>query len=373
MQSTTSTPSAAHTRSAASSAKLPSNTASRRNTRRSSRSSSAWLQSIDARRVRCRGSPDGLPVRNRVNLPSRPSAIWRGVSAGTRPAASSIASGIPSSPRQIWTTAAALRSSSRKDGSARPARSTNSRTESARIIRAVSPASSGSGTDSDGTRHRVSSGRPSGSRLVASIRSCRQPASRISAMPAHASIRCSQLSRMINGSRPPRWATSASDGARADRSRSPSAAATAAATDWAALTPARSTHHTPAGVRSANAAPTASARRVFPHPPAPTRVTSRERASSRRTVPTSRPRPTNRVRTAGRLPGVPAAPGSAGDPMDRAASTAAVRPRCGAATGTSTPTGGPPVKAAPDGKVGKHQVRDRYRAPAARSARRSGV
>ena len=89
------------------------------------------------------------------------------------------------------------------------------------------------------------------------------------------STRCSQLSSTSSvwlAARNSR--TTASEGA-AGRSKTPSVAATAVITCAGSEVGASSTSHTPSAKRSATSAPTCSASRVLPQPPAPTSVTSR--------------------------------------------------------------------------------------------------
>ena len=83
-----------------------------------------------ARRVRCRGAADRSPAVSNPNLSSSRAAIWSTDSARTRAAASSIASGIPSSARQIAVMAATLSGPTAKPGLEAAARSANSRTAS---------------------------------------------------------------------------------------------------------------------------------------------------------------------------------------------------------------------------------------------------
>lgn len=105
-----------------------------------------------------------------------------------RAAASSIASGIPSSLRQIWTMAATDGLSAVKVGSTASARLMKSRTAS--LSRALSLL----GSDSDGTCHMASPVTPSPSRLVASTVGFGHDRSRAVTRRATAPIRCSQLS-----------------------------------------------------------------------------------------------------------------------------------------------------------------------------------
>ena len=92
--------------------------------------SRSWLQLSVALSVCWRSSADRLPaVSTARQSPSR-SAICAGESAPTRAAASSSASGIPSSRRQISATDPALSSLNAKPAATSLARSQNSRTDS---------------------------------------------------------------------------------------------------------------------------------------------------------------------------------------------------------------------------------------------------
>ena len=83
-----------------------------------------------ARKVRCRGAADRSPVVSSPNLSSSRAMICSTDSARTRAAASSIASGMPSSARQMEVTAAALSGPTVNPGREAAARSANSRTAS---------------------------------------------------------------------------------------------------------------------------------------------------------------------------------------------------------------------------------------------------
>ena len=83
-----------------------------------------------ARRVRWRGAADRSPAVSSPNLSSSRAMICSTDSARTRAAASSIASGMPSSARQIEVTAATLSGPTVNPGREAAARSANSRTAS---------------------------------------------------------------------------------------------------------------------------------------------------------------------------------------------------------------------------------------------------
>ena len=137
-----------------------------------------------ASRVRCRGGIRRCSLRRSRNRSSRWSRICAGLSERTRAAASSIASGIPSSRRAI---SAIVR------GHGRPARSTGRRRRPVprTAVRAVEVGPSAS---SGGTGSHCSPSTPSGSRLVASTRSAGAASSSRSTRARVGSSRCSQLS-----------------------------------------------------------------------------------------------------------------------------------------------------------------------------------
>ena len=193
--------------------------------------SRSWLQSIVARSVCWRVSAVRRPAPSTSRLSPRRAAIWSSDSAAARAAASSMASGMPSRRRQISATAPAASSAGSKPGRAAAARSQNSRSASA----------------SEGTRQATSSAQRSGSRLVARTRTPGPARRTSSARRAHASIRCSQLSRTINASRVARCATSASRAERDAGIGTPTASAAACATSAGSLRLARSTNQAPSG------------------------------------------------------------------------------------------------------------------------------
>ena len=145
------------------------NTASRLSTARSSSPSRSWLQSMVCRSVWCRGTVMRLEPVSRRNRSSSLAEICSTGRARTRAAASSIASGTPSSRRQIWAIAEAFRSVIRNSGTAAIARSTKRRMASY-CGSSSGPTASGSGTESDGTGRTVSPEMASPSRLVATTR-----------------------------------------------------------------------------------------------------------------------------------------------------------------------------------------------------------
>ncbi len=190
--SSTSTGPPAQTPSAASTVAPPAKTARRRSSARSASVSSSQLQSTTARSVWCwRGAVRAPPVSSRNRSSSR-AASCSALIVRSRAAASSMASGIPSSARQIRVTAGTVSSVTVKPERAAAARSFSSRT--AAYAMACSASASRGGRASGRTGHRASPVRPSGSRLVARMRSPGHSPSSRSASAAAAPIRCSQLS-----------------------------------------------------------------------------------------------------------------------------------------------------------------------------------
>ena len=129
----------------------PANTAKRAKHAFSSSLRRAWLQSIVARSVCWRAGASRGAVPRAPRASSRRSAISAGDSRPQRAAASSIASGRPSTRRQISATAAAVPSLSSKPGSWARARSTNSVTASSPANVSVSSGGPSSGSASGGT------------------------------------------------------------------------------------------------------------------------------------------------------------------------------------------------------------------------------
>jgi hypothetical protein len=122
-------PSAGWTASAASTEKPPANTPSRANNAASAADSRSWLHASAAPSARWWGGAAALaPKFSSPKRFRRRRTIWAGVSTGVRAAASSIASGSPSSAAHSIATARASSSSAGLPCSA--ARSRNSRTES---------------------------------------------------------------------------------------------------------------------------------------------------------------------------------------------------------------------------------------------------
>ncbi len=248
------------------------------------------------------------PVRRRKRSLSR-RAISSADRTLTRAAANSIASGIPSSRRQISTTAGALSGVRENELNTALARSTNSRTASVEPTSANhsvvgspgrSMADADGGNARDGTCNSVSPRTPRASRLVQTIVKVGQETRRFSTRPATAPMRCSQLSRRMRSDLDRRKSITASNSERPGSSRTPSTRAASLTTRSACPIGASSTSHAPS-YRSKIRAATSSISRVFPAPPVPMRLTSRcdPRRSSRSA--SSASRPTKLVRLVGRL------------------------------------------------------------------------
>ncbi len=126
-----SSPGIPHTDSAVSIGPPPANTPSRANRRWSSGSSRSWLQSMAPRSVRWRSGRSRPPDDSRPSRSPSRCAIAAGESSRIRAAASSIASGRPSSRRTTSATWAPFSGVSVKSGRTAIARSTNRRTASA--------------------------------------------------------------------------------------------------------------------------------------------------------------------------------------------------------------------------------------------------
>ena len=217
-------------------------------------SSRSQLHSTTARSVWCRGAAVRSPRDSSRNRSSSRAAISSTVSERSRAAASSIASGSPSSARQIRSHRGDVRVVDREAGphGGRPV----GEQPHGRIGERRRVAASGGGSASGATGHRVSPVMPSGSRLVARIRSAgaggQQPVGRAGRPPRRHARSC--RGRAAAG-RSASAATSRSRGragrtapARSPASRRPSAAITACGTSAPSATGARSTKQTSPGV-----------------------------------------------------------------------------------------------------------------------------
>ena len=222
----------------------------------------------------------------------------------SRAAASSIASGIPSSARQTRAIVASVLASTARSLRTALARSRSSWTAGEDSI-SPGPASP-SGRASGSTAHSASPVMPSGSLLVARMRSRWHSPSTRCANTAADSITCSQLSRISSASRSRIAAMSRSVGSAfgaspSRASRRPSALSVDCATSPSAPMAARSTSQAPSGRSPSSVRAVSVASLVFPEPPGPIRVVSRRVAMSSRTAATSASLPTKAVSSARRL------------------------------------------------------------------------
>ncbi len=212
-----------------------------------------------------------------------------------RAAASSRASGRPSSCRQMSTMVPRLSPSRLKSGRTARARSANRAT--AGVVR--SGRADGGGTGSGATGRTCSPATPSLVRLVARTTRRGQPRSSDSTKGRMPSRRCSQLSRTSSMCRSERKSTTDSTTPVSADRRTPSAVATAALAAEGSVTGASSHQETPSA-NGPDAAAAFIASRVLPTPPTPMRVTSREPASAATASATSWSRPTKLVSSTGR-------------------------------------------------------------------------
>ena len=136
---------------------------------------------------------------------------------------------------------------------------------------------------------------------MARIRTPGQPRRSVCATVAHASTRCSQLSRTSRTSRSRRCSTTSSMYGSACHSRMPNTSATAWMTRAGSLTAASSTSHTPSRYAPISDEAASIASRVLPVPPGPVRVRARAPCRSRSIWRTSRSRPTKLLSWTGRL------------------------------------------------------------------------
>ena len=259
------------------------NTATVSSNDRSASSSRPTLHSTVARRVCWRSGMSTVPVpRASSDLASRPSSA-SGPSSRVRAAASSIASGRPSSRRQISATAAALAGGegeavARRAGPVHEQRHRRRR----RQLRRPAPWRGRAGSGSGGTGYSRSARSRSTVRLVARIATPGQRANSSSRSRA-ASTTCSRLSRMSSHRSSPRCSTRACSGESVPARSAPTARAMPASTCSGSVTAASGTNTVPASKRSRNRSPTANANRVLPIPPGPVSVT--RRTSGRPTQP----------------------------------------------------------------------------------------
>ena len=267
--------------SAASSPNPPRKTPRRSSSSRWSSPSSRVLHSMVACMVRWRSGRSRAPPASSVSAWSSRSTIASGVRTLARAAASSSASGAPSSAAQIASTDAAFSSVTAKSGLTARARSTN---RSAATAAGSGPRST---LCSPPIRSRI--------RLVASTETEVAPSSALSA--GAASTTCSTLSRTSSMRRSPSAITTFSASGGSPVSLIPSACAIAGITWSGSSTGARSTNAMPSGNAASTARAAATASRLFPMPPGPVIVTSRcsSSMSIRVTASSSSSRPSSRV------------------------------------------------------------------------------
>ena len=230
------------------------------------------------------------------------SASWVEESIRILAAASSMASGRPSSRWQMVSTAAAFSSVTRNDGRTSCARCSNSLTASELASADAVGAGPPSGSDSGGTCQLSSPSTPRASRLVASTTRAGQAASRYSARLAAASARCSQLSSTTSTGWSATCLAIASTGSCPGVSGTPSWVATAWPTMAGSSIWASATQQAPAGKDASAVLAAASASRVFPVPPGPVRVISRLRRRACTMSSSSLSRPTSGVSRTGSCP-----------------------------------------------------------------------
>ena len=221
------------------------------------------LHSSAARMLRCCAEASLRPTLSRSKTSSR----WRSMSAGEtirdRAAASSIASGRPSSRRHSSATASTSPVPGPATHPAATARSTNRRT-------AGPAAGSVPVAASVGTTKHASPAMRSGTRLVATTRKPGQDRSRVATSPA-AVVSCSMLSNTSTSWRAARCSTSDSRSVRVGPCSTPSAAPIVAASSAGSWRDANGTNATGASTREA----ISMASRDLPTPPGPINVTIR--------------------------------------------------------------------------------------------------
>ena len=199
------------------------------------------------RRVWWRGWAVRVPLVRSFKEPERRAEIWPTESTPVLAAASSMASGTPSSLRQMSATSRAFSGPIPNPGLRARARSAKSLAASEWASSSASLSRPSSGKESDGTRHTTSPPVRSASRLVARTRSPGHEESNPSARRAAASTTCSQLSRTSKSLFDRRWLASVSASGRPGCSRTPSAAAVAWGASSGSGSRASSTIQAPSG------------------------------------------------------------------------------------------------------------------------------
>ena len=208
-----------------------------------------------------------------------------------------MASGIPSRRVHSSVSTAGLAENS---GSLARARSRNNSSASEPAMPSDCPAT----RDNGGSGTVRSPGMASLSRLVARTVRSVQSASSFSMKAAATSSRCSQLSSTSSDRPRARYSCKAASSDRPGPSVTPSSAATASVTN-PSRTGTRSVNTVPSGYLDAATSATLAARRVFPTPPGPSKVTRRLSSSAASTPPCSADRPMKVVRAAGRPTTIP--------------------------------------------------------------------
>ncbi len=246
-----------------------------------------------ARRVRWRAGASAAPPVSRASRAPKRARIASGERTFRRDAASSTASGSPSSSRQISATAVAFSSVSWKSGRTERALPRKSRTDSISFRFSADRAVPLGGVASGGTGYSCSPTRCNGTRLVTTTRKDGVASSSIPTVGAAAAI-CSKLSSNKTVSRRPNRSLTTVIGSMALDSRTPSAAPMAGNSCFGSRTEASSTMWR--GRRSEGVPIASTANRVLPIPPGPVSVSSLVPSNRRRTSAISRSRPTNALR-----------------------------------------------------------------------------
>ena len=198
-----------------------------------------------------------------------------------------MASGIPSRCLQSWPTVASFSAVTAKPGTTETALSAKRRTAS--------------GLGRGGTVKLTSPLIPSGRRLVTRIRSSGQLRRSVSASTAHASRRCSTLSSTMSACFGARYSARVATSQRADWSRKSRASNMACVTSAGSSSAASSANQTPSRKARWISIATRRPSRVFPTPPMPVSVRSREPENRRLISANSWRRPTKLVIPAGTL------------------------------------------------------------------------
>ena len=230
----------------------------------------------------CRSAAARSLLVSSQRLSSSRAARWSKPSDSMRAAASSIASGIPSSLATICATSGRVRSSRQNHRSASRARSANRVTASLPAARGCS-------------RYFASPATLSGSLLVASTCTSSAESSNARHSSAAAPSRCSQLSRTKSSWRRASAVQSESIGDSEGFCGSPMMAATVAGTSEPSWTAPSSTSQAPSANRQPTVRATSPANRVLPTPPTPATVTIRCALSRSATSAASTTRPTKLV------------------------------------------------------------------------------